>query len=284
MTEVAIPDRALALASRLVEVPGVVAVVLGGSRAIGAHRPDSDVDLGLYYRGRLDVAALRVLAAGHADSVLGVSEPGGWGPWVDGGAWLVVDGVRVDWIYRDVDRATRIWRDCCAGRYEIGVQAGHPLGFYSHAYPAEVALCRVLADPTGEITALRSETQRYPDALAEALVGALWEPDLLLHGAESHGVSAIAPWSTAGYLFRALGVLGHALLGHHRRWITHEKRLIDAAGQLPGVPPRFAERAHAILGRLGTTGDEIAASVAEARALFDETIAQLPGKPAALPL
>ncbi|RVX41729.1 nucleotidyltransferase-like protein [Nonomuraea polychroma] len=42
-----------AVAARLAGVPGVAAVVLGGSRARGTHRPDSDIDLGLYYRGRL---------------------------------------------------------------------------------------------------------------------------------------------------------------------------------------------------------------------------------------
>ena len=30
-------------------VPGVVGVVLGGSRARGTHRSDSDVDIGIYY-------------------------------------------------------------------------------------------------------------------------------------------------------------------------------------------------------------------------------------------
>jgi hypothetical protein len=284
MSAAEVPPRALALADRLATVPGVVAVALGGSRAIGRHRADSDVDLGLYYRGALDVAALRALAAEHADQVLGLSEAGGWGPWVDGGAWLVVDGIRVDWIYRDVNRVGRIWRDCGAGRYEIGVQAGHPLGFYSHAYPGEVALCQILADPGGELAALRAETQRYPDPLAAALVAAAWEPDLLLYSAASHGVTAVEPWFTAGCVFRALGVLGHALLGHHRVWITHEKRLIEAAGELPGAPPEFTRRAHAILGRIGATGDDIAASVDAARRLVADTIARLPVKPAALPL
>ncbi|MGK5742840.1 nucleotidyltransferase domain-containing protein [Micromonospora sp. URMC 103] len=46
------------LAGRLCAVRGVVAVALGGSRARNAHRPDSDWDLGLYYRGELDVPAL----------------------------------------------------------------------------------------------------------------------------------------------------------------------------------------------------------------------------------
>lgn len=50
------------MAHRLAEVPGVVGVMLGGSRARGEDRPESDWDLGVYYRGGLDLAALRALA------------------------------------------------------------------------------------------------------------------------------------------------------------------------------------------------------------------------------
>jgi predicted nucleotidyltransferase len=284
VTELAVPARVLDMTGRLAEIPGVVGVVLGGSRAIGAHRPDSDVDLGLYYRGSLDVAALRALAAEIASELLGISEIGGWGPWVNGGAWLVVDGTRVDWIYRDVDRVAALWAECRAGRYEVGVQAGHPLGYYSHVYPGEVALCQVLADPTGELTRLRAETQRYPAALADALVAATWEPDLLLYGASSHGAAEADAFFTAGCLFRAIGVIAQALHGHHRRWVTTEKRLIDAAGRLAAAPPDFARRAHAILGRTGTTPDEIAATVAAARELVADTLARLPARSWALPL
>ncbi len=47
------------LARRLTAVPEIVGVALGGSRARGDHGPDSDVDLGLYYRPPLNVALLR---------------------------------------------------------------------------------------------------------------------------------------------------------------------------------------------------------------------------------
>jgi hypothetical protein len=72
------------LGRELVSVGGVVAVALGGSRARGTHRPDSDIDLGLYYRGELDLTALRALAAETADGPADVTPPGGWGPWVNG--------------------------------------------------------------------------------------------------------------------------------------------------------------------------------------------------------
>jgi predicted nucleotidyltransferase len=36
----------------LAELPGVEAVTLGGSRAEGTSRPDSDWDFSLYFQGR----------------------------------------------------------------------------------------------------------------------------------------------------------------------------------------------------------------------------------------
>ena len=50
-----------AVADRLAEIPGVIAVALGGSRARGAERPDSDWDLALYYRGTIDPDDVRAL-------------------------------------------------------------------------------------------------------------------------------------------------------------------------------------------------------------------------------
>jgi hypothetical protein len=73
-------------------------------------------------------------------------------------------------------------------------------------------------------------------------------------------------------------VLAHALHGRHRSWVTHEKRLVDTAGRLPGAPPDFAARAHAILGSLGTAPNEIAASIGAAKALVADTLARLPGE------
>ncbi|GHJ43991.1 hypothetical protein Cs7R123_13330 [Catellatospora sp. TT07R-123] len=139
---------------RLSEVRGVVAVVLGGSRARGEHRPDSDYDYGLYYRGELDVDALRVL------------------------------------------------------------------GFYSHAYAGELALCQVLADPTGEVSAVREQAQYYPQPLAEALVAGLWEADFMIGAARKAPLDRVY---VTGCLFRAVGVMAHALHGRAGRWTVNEK-------------------------------------------------------------
>ncbi|TDC70006.1 nucleotidyltransferase domain-containing protein [Micromonospora sp. KC606] len=265
------------LVERLCAVGGVVAVALGGSRARGEHRPDSDWDVGLYYRGRLDVAGLRAVAASVADHDLELTAPGGWGPWVDGGGWLRVGGVAVDWIYRDLDRVRRIWDDCRAGRFTVAAQAGHPLGFYSHAYAGEVALCRVLGDPTGELTALREQTRVYPPALAAALVDAGWEAAFLLDGA-AKAVAAGDSGYVAGSLFRTVGILAHALHGCAGRWLVNEKGMIASAGRLPCAPSEFAGRAQRLLGEVGRTPRELAATIATARELVGDVLGRDEGR------
>jgi len=267
-------DRWNAMAQELAGVEGVVGVCLGGSRARGAHHPGSDVDLGLYYRAPLDTAALRRLAAELTGAEVEVTEPGGWGPWVDGGAWLSVDGQAVDWIFRDLDRVRRVWEQCAAGRFEIGVQPGHPLGVYSHAYAGELAMGRVLADPDGEVLALQEQVRVYPEALRRALIDARWEAGFIVAAARK-GAARGDAFFVAGCLFRAIGVLVHALHAHERRWVVNEKGAVASAARLPSAPPDFALRAHALFAAVGTTPDELTAALDAADELIAEVCARL---------
>ncbi|MFG2717620.1 nucleotidyltransferase domain-containing protein [Streptomyces sp. NPDC048416] len=252
--------RVREVAERLAEVPGVVAVALGGSRARGTHRPDSDWDLGVYYRGDLDVAALTRLAGRVTGAPVEVAGPGGWGPWVNGGAWLTLDGVAVDWILRDLDRVEGVWADCLAGRYEVGVQPGHPLGFWSPAYPGEVALGHVLADPRGELTALQALTRRYPEPLRTALVAAAWEAEFCVTAARK-SVGAGDALHVSLCLSRALGVLAQSLHAHHRRWLLNEKGALASAAALPAAPAGFALRSAAALTGLDIEAVDVAGAL-----------------------
>jgi hypothetical protein len=259
------------IADRISTIPTVVGVTLGGSRARGTHTSDSDVDLGVYYREVLDVAALGELARTVAGPDARVTGLGEWGPWVDGGAWLRIDDAAVDWIYRDLDRVDSIWADARAGRFAFHFQVGHPLGFADFAYVGELALGRVLADPSGTLTALHDAAQEYPPALRDALVfRALWESDFLVLGA----AKALPRGDThfiAGCLFRALGLLAHGLHAHAGRWLIHEKGAIAATGALPGAPPDFDERAYGVLAGLGRNPAALRASLDAARRLIDDT-------------
>src|ERR1700740_1392619 len=79
------------LASALTTVPGIVAIALGGSYARGAARPDSDMDIGLYYSegSKPDVETIRrcIERFSVPERIPTVTDFYKWGPWVNRGAW-----------------------------------------------------------------------------------------------------------------------------------------------------------------------------------------------------
>ena len=86
-----------ALCAVLARMKGVDAVAIGGSPAAGTADAESDWDLGVYYRGDIDLAPL----AGYGE----VHPPGSWGRIMNGGAWLSLGGMKVDVLLRDLDVA-----------------------------------------------------------------------------------------------------------------------------------------------------------------------------------
>ena len=69
----------------------------GGSRAAGTADETSDWDVGVYYRDGLDLAPLARYGEVHP--------PGSWGRIMNGGAWLSLEGTKVDVLLRDLDVA-----------------------------------------------------------------------------------------------------------------------------------------------------------------------------------
>ena len=177
------------LVGELAALPGVEAIVLGGSHARGRAREGSDVDLGLLYRDArpLDVAAVRALAARWNDAANPVvSELYEWGPWVNGGAWLMLRGRRVDLLYKSLDRSEETIAEARAGRHEIHFAQQPPFGFWSGTLLGESACALPLHDPAGHAERLRREVAAYPEALRAAVLRDM------LPGA-GFGLAAFAP-------------------------------------------------------------------------------------------
>nr|WP_240895609.1 nucleotidyltransferase domain-containing protein [Kineococcus siccus] len=261
-----------ALADRLCDVSGVLGVALGGSRARGTATAESDYDVGVYYRRPLDVAGVQRVAEEFAGAPTRASPTGAWGPWVDGGAWISVEGSKVDLIYRELERVDDAWSDAGAGLSSFHTQVGHPLGFPKFAYAGELALSQVLCDPAGFLRRRHQDMATPPAPLRLALVTGLWEAEFLLGAVGSAAARGDAAY-VAGVLFRVVGVCAHALHGHAGRWLVTDKGMVAAAGALPGAPAGFTERAHALLGGPGTAPDELRAAVASAVRLVDDVVA-----------
>jgi hypothetical protein len=241
-----IPALAEDLADRLAGIPGVRAVVLGGSHARGAADAHSDIDLALYYdpKDPLDISALRALAADIDDSGSGdaVTPIGAWGQWINGGAWLTVRGQRVDWLYRNLARVHDYVSACLAGSPVAHYQSGHPHAFHTHIYMAEAALCIPLRDPYGEVDALKRRALPYPSALRRAVVqGGLWEAGFSLDVAEKSAGRGDA-LHVSGCLFRAAACLVQALYGLNEAWFLNEKGSAEAVDGFAQRPDAFAAR------------------------------------------
>ncbi len=226
-------------------VPGIRAIVLGGSRARGEASAQSDYDIGLYYEpdapidvGRLAKAA--VLLPGAASS--SVTAIGEWGPWINGGAWLTVDGRRVDLLYRDLGKVRAVIEACRAGRIERVYQPGHPHAFVSSIYMGELALCRVLWDPDAVLGPLKRQCDPYPPALAAALIRTFfWEARFALENAQ-HGRGREDAVYVAGCAFRSVTCLCQSLFAHNGAWLLNEKGAVAGVERLAIKPADFAPR------------------------------------------
>ncbi|MGL4290145.1 MAG: nucleotidyltransferase family protein [Phreatobacter sp.] len=251
-----------AVTNALRAVPGLTALVLGGSRARGTAGPGSDYDFGLYYdqRAPLDIAALKAALDPLVDVAgeVPLTAAGEWGPWIDGGGWLSIDGRKVDLLYRDLGRVRAVIADCRAGKVSMDYQPGHPHGFCSAIWMGEVALCRPLFDRGEAIATLKPLTVPYPEALRQALIARFhWEVRFAIYVAAT-AIARGEQSHIAGSAYRALACVAQVLFAANRRYLINEKgALVEAAAFPPGIPA-IAETTAAIWSAIGKRDFEIA--------------------------
>jgi hypothetical protein len=229
---------------RLAAIPGVVAVTLGGSRATNTAVAGSDWDFGLYYRGGLDPADVQAL--GWPGRVFA---PGEWGRIVNGGAWLTIDGTKVDLIYRDLDEVLRWTAAAEDGEFEIHREVGYVAGLATYVLAGELALGKVL---TGDLPRPRFPQklrQTAPAAWSRLAAGAL-------HFAEVYADRDDRAACLAN-LCQAVLAAAQGRLAAAGDWNLNEKRLVQRAGLASiqerlgiaaGNLPRLVSDVRALLG------------------------------------
>jgi predicted nucleotidyltransferase len=255
------------VAQRLSKVKGVVAVVLGGSHARGDAKPDSDIDLALYYYPDkpLDIAKLRELAdeLEEVDSKQerykdrGPTEPGGWGPFINGGSWLEIQGQRMDWLYSNILEVQQAITDAVAGKNMFHHQPGHPHGFHTHMFAAQVHTAKTLYDPMGDFAKLQAQVLEYPPKLQRALIkDFLWQAGFALQVAEKSAKRGEG-FYVAGCLFQSAACLVQVLFALNKQFFLNEKGSVDLVDTFEKKPEKFATRVRTMLESLGTTATEL---------------------------
>lgn len=206
------------VAEELADLEGVRAICLGGSRATGSHRPDSDWDLALYYRGRFSPDELR--AKGWPGEVF---EVGAWGGGVmNGGAWLEIEGRHVDIHYRDLDDVERWCAEAERGRFEVQQLLFYVAGIPTYVVAGELAINQALV---GDLP-----KPAFPDALASS-ASARWHDDAV--ASLAYGQAALAQRGdttvAVANAVRAVLQASHGRLAARREWVLNEKGLAERA-------------------------------------------------------
>jgi len=247
MNNTQLTDTLERLVEGLAAIPGVVAVTLGGSRAQGVARPDSDWDFGLYYRGHINPDDIRALGfPGH------IVAPGAWGRLVNGGGWLLIEGQHVDVLYRDLDFVAYWTAQAQQGRFEVDNVAGHIVGLPTYVPAGELALGKVLSGTLPRVSS-------FPDALRQA-APPWWNGNAAFSLMFAEGYAARGDVvACAGSLARAVMASGHARLAERGEWVLNEKRLVRRAG---------LSTAEAVLTNLGNDPAQLTQSVARMRSIL----------------
>jgi predicted nucleotidyltransferase len=196
------------------QLPNAEAVNLGGSRARGDFRPDSDWDFAVYYRGEIDPRPLEDL--GWPGQVF---RPFEWGQVMYGGAVFDLDGRHFDIHYRNLDVVEHWTREAREGRFEVHILGFHLAGIPTYMLTGELAGSQTL---WGDLP-----RPDYPEALR------ISAPPFWLGRAKreleyaSYWVNSESPIGCAGALAKVVLQAAHARLAHRGIWALNEKRMVQ---------------------------------------------------------
>lgn len=257
----------------LKQIPNISAIVIGGSYATGTNRPDSDIDLGLYYKEvtPFSIESIKILANklnDFPDPI--ISDFGGWGKWVNGGTWLTIKGQRVDFIYRNLDFVEKIINDCVEGKIQSDYYQEPPSGFHSYIYLAEIETNKILYDPDNLITDLKNKVKIYPLKLKNKIINVfLWDCEFALSRAQKFaGRNEIHLVSSS--LTRISHDLIQVLYALNEVYFFSVKKIYKDFPLFNKIPKNFLVKVEETLGNVGTTKEQLNKSLQLFNGLIEE--------------
>jgi hypothetical protein len=274
------PDEKLQLLMAIVDalqgISNIAAIVLGGSYARGFARPDSDIDIGLYYHEAspfsvedVSLVANKICAAGTVPVVTGMYE---WGPWVNGGAWIQTPVCEVDFVYRNLSQVQTMLVEGQKGVWRHDYDQQPPYGFRSVIYFGETYICVPLHDPQDEIGRLKKSVASYPELLKKRIVQeSLWGAEFSLWYCRTPGNSADV-YIVAGCMTRVAQFLVQALFALNEEYFVSDKYVGRLVEHFAVQPRDFMPRLARVLSNPGGDARELRLSSDLLSALWSETV------------
>ncbi|MGZ7442980.1 nucleotidyltransferase domain-containing protein [Paenibacillus sp. TH7-28] len=256
-------------------VKGIVGVVLGGSRARETNHATSDIDIGIYYdeAAGFDVSEVSKIATKlddeHRENI--ITSLGEWGPWVNGGGWLIVQGYHVDFLFRDVKRVSQVMDDCLMGKVSPNYQTGHPHAYINVMYMGEISICKVLSDPANQIAELKAKAMPYPQPLKDAMIGYfMFESSFSLMFAEKNldkdDISYVA-----GHAFRSISCLNQVIFALNGEYCINEKKAVRMIEGFNTKPNDYKKKIDQIITLISSNQDSTKEGIGILQELISET-------------
>jgi len=263
------------VANILLEAPGVVGVVLGGSRARGCETINSDIDLGIYYSkaAGFDVRDIGKIAAHiddeHREGL--ITSLGEWGPWVNGGGYLEVEGYLFDLVFRDVERVSQVIDECVAGNISANYHAGHPHAFLNVMYMGEIAIGKILTDPTNRIAELKAKTEQYPKPMQQAIIKYfMFEANYsLMYAADNVEKDDVS--YVAGCCYRTIACLNQVIYALNEEYCLNEKKAATMVESLLIKPSNYKRKVDYAITLISQSSDKTSMGVELMQDIISET-------------
>jgi len=243
------------ITDELKTVNGVESIVLGGSRARGTNTEDADIDIGIYYdeetfKAEMINGIATKLDDEHRENI--VSSLGEWGPWINGGAWIIVQGYHVDLIFRDMNKVQNVIDDCLNGKITSHYHTGHPHAFINAIYMGEVAIAQILYDSKNKISTLKEKTIPYPKPMQEAIIGYfIFEAKFSLMFAKENSTKDEISY-VMGHCFRSISCLNQVLFALNEEYCLNEKKAVKMVQHFNQKPENYKEKIDHIVTLLST--------------------------------
>lgn len=270
------------ISPQLCDLPGVEAIVLGGSHARGTARLDSDLDIAIYYSEQSppDIQAIRRCVEGFAisGSPPVVTDFYGWGPWVNGGAWVQTFAGKLDLLYRNMDQLQRVLDESQEGIYHHDFYQQPTFGFVSVIYLAETKSCLPITDPRGLLSEFKRQVEVYPARLRKKLIGdLLWTAEFTFLHADGFA-ERIDVFNTVGCLARVAFMLAQALFALNEEYYFGDKGSLQAIDLFSRKPELFSQRLQAVLALPMPSPRDLQYAVHRMHVLWQEVVALTEGQ------
>lgn len=249
-------------------IVGIEAIVLGGSHVNKTSSPSSNIDIGLYYfaDGVLDINTLdnmmTELDDGKRQGILAL--PGAWGEWLNGGSCIVMDGMIVDISLRNITKVNELIDNSNnKGSISVSYQFGHPFGFVSSMYMAEVDLCRILFEKKNVISNLKRKVRPLSIIYKKSVIEYfLWEASYSAQTAR-RCIDKKDIIYAIGALYKCTNSLVQVVFTINDEYVLNEKGSFNKINTFKHVPKDFNKNMQALFLSIDLTNMENAFQIIE---------------------